>query len=152
MGQFTDAHQEISETAPATITMPTVKDMPLLQDAEPPQGAIAPNPDTYEPTGNKFTRSHSSRTEEDNSNNPHASSQGTPDCSQQDNKKQIEEDNPPTPDIHPRTLDLITTQLDHQMRHQLNKLLLPQLIPPKLSLPMPWLTHCKSYLLQYQLP
>ena len=27
-------------------------------------------------------------------------------------KKQIEKDNPPTPDIHPRTLDLIVTQLD----------------------------------------
>ena len=67
--------------------MPTVKDMPLLEDAESPEGAIAPDPDTYEPTGNKFTRLHSPRTEEDDSNDPHASSQGTPDCSQQDNKE-----------------------------------------------------------------
>ena len=100
------------ETAPAAITMPTVKDMPPLEDAEPPEGAITPDPDTYEPTGNKFTRSHSPRTEEANSDDPHVSSQGTPDCSQQDNKKQIEKDNLPTPDICPRTPDLIMTQLD----------------------------------------
>ena len=86
--------------------------MPLLEDAEPPEGAVTPDPDTYEPTGTKFTRSHSPRTKEDNSNDPHANSQGTPDCSQQDNKKQIKEDNPLTPDIHPGTLDLIVGQLD----------------------------------------
>ena len=111
-GQFTDAHQEISETAPAAITMPPFKDMPPLEDAGPPEGAVTPDPSTYEPEGNKFTRSHSPGTEEDDSNDPHASSQGTPDCSQQDSKKQIKEDNPPTPDIHPRTLDLIMAQLD----------------------------------------
>ena len=113
-GQFTDANQEISETAPAAITTPPFKDMPPLEDAGPPEGAVAPDPGTYEPAGNKFTRLHSPRTEEDNSNDPHASSQGTPDCCQQDSKKQIEEDNPPTPDILPRTLYLIVAQLDQE--------------------------------------
>ena len=90
--------------------------MPPLEDAGPPEGAITPDPGTYEPAGNKFTRLHSPRTEEDNSDDPHTSSQGTPDCSQQD-KKQMEEDNPPTPDIHPGTLDLIVAQLD-QKQHE----------------------------------
>ena len=56
--QFTDAHQEISEAAPAAITMPSLEGMPPLEDAEPLEGAIAPDPGTYEPAGNKFTRSH----------------------------------------------------------------------------------------------
>ena len=38
------------------------------------------------------------------------------------------------------------------MRLQPNKMLLPQLILPELSPLIPWLTHCKFYLLQYQLP
>ena len=88
--------------------------MPPFEDAGPPEGAITPDPGTYEPAGNKFTRSHSPRTEEDDSDDPHSSSQGTPDCSQQDSKKQIEEDNPPAPDIHPRTPDLIVAQLDQE--------------------------------------
>ena len=94
--------------------MPSLEGMPPLADAEPLEGAIAPDPGTYEPAGNKFTRLHSPRTEEDDSDDPHASSQGTPDCSQQDSKKQVKEDNPPTPDIHPRTLDLIMAQLDQE--------------------------------------
>ena len=99
-GQFADAHQEISEVAPAAITMPSLKGMPPLEDAEPLEGAVAPDPGTYEPVGNKFTRLHSPRTEEDNSDDPPASSQETPDCSQQDSRKQVKEDHPPTPDIH----------------------------------------------------
>ena len=68
--QFTDAHQEISEAAPAAITMPSLKGMPPLADVEPLEGAVAPDPGTYEPADNKFTRSHSPRTEEDNSDDP----------------------------------------------------------------------------------
>ena len=60
--------------------------MPPLADAEPLEGAITPDPGTYEPAGNKFTRSHSPGTEEDNSDDPPANSQETPDCSQQDSK------------------------------------------------------------------
>ena len=91
--------------------MPSFEGMPPLEDAGPPEGAVTPDPGTYEPGGNKFTRSHSPRTEEDNSDDPHASSQGTSDCSQLDSKKQVKEDNPPTPDIRPRTPDLIVAQL-----------------------------------------
>ena len=69
---------------------------------------------TYEPAGNKFTRLHSPRTEEDESDDPHASSQETTDCSQQDGKKQVEKDHPPTPDICPGTPDLIMAQLDQE--------------------------------------
>ena len=117
---FADVHQEISEMAPAAITPPSVNDMPLIEDAEPPEGGVTPDPDTYEPTGNKFTRLHSPGTEEDDSDDPHASCQGTPDCSQQDTKKQIKEDNPLTPDIHPRTPNLITAQLDRE-QHESDK-------------------------------
>ena len=92
--------------------MPSLKGMPPLEDAEPLEGAVAPDPGTYEPAGNTFTRSHSPRTEDNNSDDPPASSQGTSDCSQQDSKKQVEEDHPPTPDIHSRTPDLIMAQLD----------------------------------------
>ena len=63
--QFADAHQEISETAPAAITMPSLKGMPPLADAEPLEGAVAPDPGTYKPAGNKSTRLHSPRTEDD---------------------------------------------------------------------------------------
>ena len=94
--------------------MPSFEDMPPLEDAEPLEGAIAPDPGTYEPEGNKFTRLHSPRTEEDDSDEPHASSQEIPDASQQDGKKQVEEDHPPTPDIHLGTPDLIVTQLDQE--------------------------------------
>ena len=94
--------------------MPSLKGMPPLEDAEPLKGAFAPDPGTYESAGNKFTRSHSPRTEEDNSDEPLARSQGTPDCSQQDSKKQVKEDHPPTPDICPGTPDLIMAQLDQQ--------------------------------------
>ena len=39
---------------------------------------------------------------------------GPPDCSQQDSKKQVKEDDPPTPDICCGTLDLIMAQLDQE--------------------------------------
>ena len=86
-GQFTDVNEEISESAPTTVTMPALEDVELLE------GAAAPDPGTYECTSNKFTRSHSPRTDEDDSDKCPSSSQETPDCSQQDNKKQTEEDN-----------------------------------------------------------
>ena len=108
--------------------------MPLLEDPEPPEGAVTPDPDTYEPTGNKFTRLHSPGTEEDDSDDPHASSQGTPDCSQQDNKEQIKEDNPLTPDIHPGTLDLIAAQLDWE-EHESNEV--PAQLPAQQMAPSP---------------
>ena len=74
-GQFADVNEEISELAPATITMLT------LEDAEPLKGAAVPDPGTYEPAGNKFTRSHSPKTDGDNGDKPPSSSQETPDCS-----------------------------------------------------------------------
>ena len=94
--------------------MPSLEGMPPPADAEPFEGAIAPDPGTYEPAGNKFTRSHSSRTEEDDSDDPPANSQEIPECSQQDGKKQVKEDHPPTPDIHSGTPDLIVAQLDQE--------------------------------------
>ena len=45
--------------------MPSLKSMPLLADTEPLEGAVAPDPGTYEPAGNKFTRLHSPGPEED---------------------------------------------------------------------------------------
>ena len=72
--QFTEAHQEISKVAPAAITMPSLKGIPPLEDAESLEGAVAPDPGTYEPAGNKFTRSHSPRTEDDDSDDPPTSS------------------------------------------------------------------------------
>ena len=76
-GQFTDVHQENFWNSPSCYYhaihqrhATTWRWLSLLRVSSPP------DPDTYEPTGNKFTRSH--RTEEDNSNDPHASSQGDP--------------------------------------------------------------------------
>ena len=94
--------------------MPSPEVMPPLEDAEPLEGAIAPDPGTYEPAGNNFTRLHSPRTEEDDSDDPPANNQETPDCSQQDGKKQVKEDHPPTPDICFGTPDLIVAQLDQE--------------------------------------
>ena len=97
IGQFADVNEEISESAPATVTMPA------LEDAESLEGAAATDPGTYEPAGNKFAGSHNPRMDEDDSEEPPSSSQETPDCSQQGKKKQTEEDNPPTPDFCPGT-------------------------------------------------
>ena len=142
--QFTDAHQEIPEAAPAAITMPSLKGMPPLEHAEPLDGAIAPDPGTDETAGNKFTRLHSPRTEDDDSDDPPASSQGTSDCSQQDSKKQAEEDHPPTPDIHSGTPDLIMAQLD-QEQHESDEAQAQQ-DAPSIADPAKVL---KSYLLQF---
>ena len=85
--------------------------MPTLEDSEPLIGTIAPDTGTYKPTGNKFTRSHSPGTEDDESDDPPASSQGTAIESPPDNKEQDNEDHPPTPDVHSGTPDLIVDQL-----------------------------------------
>ena len=103
--QFADA------TTPVAPTTPSLEGMPTLEDAEPLIGAIAPDPGTYEPTGNKFTRSHSPRTEDDESDDPPASSQGTAAGSPPDNKEQDDEDHPPTPDVCSGTPDLIVDKL-----------------------------------------
>ena len=88
--------------------------MPTLEDAEPIIGTVAPDTGTYKPTGNKFTRSYSPGTEDNESDDPPASSQGTAIESPPDNKEQDNEDNPPTPDVHSGTLDLIVDQLIHE--------------------------------------
>ena len=89
--------QFANATAPVAPT--TLEGMPALEDAEPFIGAIAPDPGTYEPTGNKFTRSHSPRTEGDKSDDPPASSQETATGSLPDEKGPGDEDHLPTPDI-----------------------------------------------------
>ena len=65
-------NEEISELATAAITMLALEDAELLK------GAAAPDPGTYEPAGNKFTRSHRPKTDEDDSDKPPSSSQETP--------------------------------------------------------------------------
>ena len=103
--QFADA------TAPAAPTTHPLEGMPTLEDSEPLIGTVAPDTGTYEPTGNKFTRSHSPGTEDDESDDPPASSQGTAAGSLPDNKEQDDEDHPLTPDVHSGTPDLIVDQL-----------------------------------------
>ena len=58
-GQFADA------PAPAALTAHSLDGMPTLKDAEPLVGATAPDTDIIESTDNKFTRSHSPGTEDD---------------------------------------------------------------------------------------
>ena len=75
--QFVDVNKETSESATTAVTMPPLK------DAEPLEGAAAPDAGTYEPAGNKFTRSHSTKTEDDDSEvKPPPSSLETPNSSQ----------------------------------------------------------------------
>ena len=82
-----------------------------LKTAEPLIGTVASDTGTYEPTGSKFTRSHSPGTEDDESDDPPASSQGTATGSSPDNKEQDDEDHLPTPDVHSGTPDLIVDYL-----------------------------------------
>ena len=103
--QFADA------TTPVTPTTLSLEGMPALEDTEPLISTVAPDTGTYEPTGNKFTRSHSSGTEDNEMYNPPASSQGTAIGSPPDNKEQDNEDHPPTPDVCSGTPDLIVDQL-----------------------------------------
>ena len=85
--------------------------MPTLEDSEPLIGAVAPDTGTYEPTGNKFTRSHSPGTEDEESDDTPASSQETAAGSPPDNKEQDDEDHLPTLDVCSGTPDLIMDQL-----------------------------------------
>ena len=103
--QFADA------TAPVTPITPSLEGIPTLEDAEPLIGTVAPDPGTCEPTDNKFTRSHSPGTKDDESDDPPAGSQGTIAGSPPDNKEQDDEDHLPTPDICSGTPDLTTDQL-----------------------------------------
>ena len=91
--------------------------MPPLKDAEPLKGAAAPDTGTYEPAGNKFTRSHSPKTKDDDSEvEPLPSSLETTNSSQcqQEHQEQTVEDNPPTPDFCPGTPDVVMAQLDQE--------------------------------------
>ena len=103
-GQFADT------IAPAAATTLSLESMPTLEDAGPLIGAIAPDTGTYKPTGNNFTRSHTPGTEDDESDDPPASSQGTAIESPPDNKEQDNEDHLLTPDVHSGTPDLIVDQ------------------------------------------
>ena len=96
---------------PLSHPLHSLEGMPTLEDSEPLIGAVAPDTGTYKPTGNKFTRSHSPGTDDDESDDPPASSQGTAIGSPPDNKEQDNEDHPLTPDVCSGTLDLIIDQL-----------------------------------------
>ena len=89
----------------------SLQGMPTLEDSEPLIGTVAPDTGTYEPTGNKFTRSHSPGTEDDKSDDPPASSQGTAAGSPPDNKEQDDEDHLLTPNVCSGIPDLIVDQL-----------------------------------------
>ena len=99
------------QLTPAAPTAHSLEGMPTLEDAEPLVGTTAPDTDTYEPTGNKFTRSHSPGTEDNKSDDPPASSQGPAIGSPPDNKEHDNEDHPLTPDVRSGTPDLIVDQL-----------------------------------------
>ena len=113
VGATSDAttRQFADTITPVTCTTLSPEGMPTLEDAEPLIGAVAADTGTYKPTGNKFTRSHSPGTEDNESDDPPASSQGTAIESPPDNKEQDDEDHLLTPDVHSGTLDLIMDQL-----------------------------------------
>ena len=84
--------------------------MPALEDAEPLVGTTAPDTDIIEPTGNKFDRSHSPETEDNESDDSPAGSQRTTiECPPND-KDHDDEDHPPTPNVCSGTPDLIMDQ------------------------------------------
>ena len=84
--------------------------MPTLEDAEPLVGATAPDTDIIESTGNKFTRSHSPRTEDDESDDSPAGSQRTTVECPPNNKEHNDEDHLPSPNVCSGTPDLIVDQ------------------------------------------
>ena len=91
--QFVDVNEETLESAMTAVTMPA------LEDVEPLEGTAAPDTNTYEPAGNKFTRSHSPKTEDDDSEvEPLPSSLETPNSSlhQQDHQEQCEKEEQPS--------------------------------------------------------
>ena len=104
-GQFADA------TTPAAPTTHPLEGMPVLEDSEPLIGAVVPDTATYESTGNKFTRSHSPGTEDNESDDPPTSSQGTTAGSLPNNLEQDDGDHLPALDVCSGTPDLIVDQL-----------------------------------------
>ena len=111
-GQFADTEMRPIEEATASTAS-----MPALVDMEPLEGAEAPDPGTYNPTGNKYSRSHSPKTKDDDSepeNSP--ASQETGCSSQAQVEPQIKpmDDKLPTPDIRPGTPNDLIEQLDKE--------------------------------------
>ena len=107
--------EETSESATTAVTMPP------LEDAEPLEGAAAPDTGTYKPAGNKFTRSHSPKTKDDDSEvKPPPISLETTNSSQcqQEHQEQTVEDNLPTPDFCPGTPDVVMAQLDQEQHEK----------------------------------
>ena len=88
----------------------SLEGMPTLEDAEPLVGATAPDTDIIESTGNKFTRSHSPRTEDDESDDSPAGSQRTTIECPPNNEEHNDGDHPLTPNVHLGTPDLIIDQ------------------------------------------
>ena len=104
LGQFADA------PAPAALITHSLEGMPALEDAEPLVGATAPDTDIIESTGNKFTRSHSPRTEDDESDDSPAGSERTTIECPPDNEEHDDGDHLLTPNVHLGTPDLIIGQ------------------------------------------
>ena len=85
--------------------------MPILEDAEPLVGATAPDTDIIESTGYKFTRSHSPRTEDNESDDSPAGSQRTTiECPPNDEEQDNDGDHLLTPNVCLGTPDLIVGQ------------------------------------------
>ena len=102
--QFADA------PTPAVLITHSLEGMPTLEDAEPLVGTTAPDTDIIESTGNKFTRSHSPRTEDDESDDSPAGSQRTTIECPPDDEEHDDEDHLPTPNVCSGTPDLIVDQ------------------------------------------
>ena len=129
--QFVDTEMTSNQSA-ATATMT----IPPLEDAEPLEGAVAPSSDAYNPACNKHTQSHSPKTEDDDSevkSNPSSQDTVISSQSQPEHQGKTVEDNPPTPDIHPGSPDVVIAQLEVKAKE-------PMVVP------------CKFCLLLYQLP
>ena len=125
-GQFTDVEMTPTEGAATASTS-----MPPLKDAEPLEGAVAPNSDVYNPAGNKYTQSHSPKTkDEDSKIEPNPSSQGTINSSQSQSGTQVKtvDDKPPTPDICSRTPDMVVAQLDKEQQKEQGQQGQPELV------------------------
>ena len=73
-------------------------------------GITTPNTDIIESTGNKFTRSHSPRTEDDDSDDSSGGSQRTTIKCPPDDEEHDDEDHLLTPNVHSGTPDLIMDQ------------------------------------------
>ena len=96
--QSHDAEEKSTPVAVAAVLPP------VQEEKTPLEGAVALDLASIPHPGNKFTHSHSPRTEDD-------SSQDSIMDSQQSDAPQPTEVRPPTPDFCPGTPDLVTTQL-----------------------------------------